>query len=122
MSLQLRSIETQNHEANPVAGLPHTWSDSVKETHLQIENEHPNMDAASASALYEACNLLAVADHMEKRERGWPYDFLLLRANGPQWTALRDPPHPGPCNHRPQSFGVAPVARPALPEGERLLQ
>ncbi|WP_104103953.1 P27 family phage terminase small subunit [Arthrobacter sp. 08Y14] len=25
------------------------------------------MDAASAAALYEACNLLAIADHMEER-------------------------------------------------------
>lgn len=67
MSLHPHPVENQNQEANPQSGLPQTWSDSAKETHLQIESEHPNIDAASASALYEACNLLALADHMEER-------------------------------------------------------
>lgn len=53
--------------ADPYEGLPITWSDSAKETYIQVEREHPGMDAASAAALYEACNLLALADHMEER-------------------------------------------------------
>jgi len=57
----------QQEEVAPYPGLPINWSDSAKETYIQVEREHPGMDAASAAALYEACNLLALADHMEER-------------------------------------------------------
>lgn len=45
-------------------GLPADWSDSAKETYAQIEEEHPGLDAASLSALYEACGLFALADRL----------------------------------------------------------
>lgn len=53
--------------ANPYDGLPASWSESVRETYVNIESEHPNMDAATAASLWEACNLLALADSMEAR-------------------------------------------------------
>ena len=48
-------------------GLPASWSDSAKETFVQIEAEHPDMDATSLAILSEACNLLASADLMQER-------------------------------------------------------
>lgn len=49
------------------AGLPESWSESAKETYVQIEAEHPNLDAASLSSLFEACGLFALADALAER-------------------------------------------------------
>jgi hypothetical protein len=48
-------------------GLPPVWSESAKETYVQIAEEHPNLDAASLSALFEACALFALADALAER-------------------------------------------------------
>jgi hypothetical protein len=53
--------------ADPGAGLPESWSDSVKATYTEIESGNPELDAASLAALYEACELFAVADTMQRR-------------------------------------------------------
>jgi hypothetical protein len=53
--------------ANPAAGLPDSWSESVKATYSEIESDNPGLDAASLAALYEACELFAVADTMQRR-------------------------------------------------------
>jgi hypothetical protein len=56
----------EDHDS-PYDGLPASWSDSAKETYCQVEAENPSMDAATAATLYEACQLLAMADRMEER-------------------------------------------------------
>ena len=48
-------------------GLPSSWSDSARETFVQIEAENPDLDATSLATLSEACNLLASADLMQER-------------------------------------------------------
>ncbi|AWB88750.1 hypothetical protein [Homoserinimonas hongtaonis] len=47
-------------------GLPSTWSDSARETYVQIEEEAPNLTAAQRAATYEAVSLLALADEVAK--------------------------------------------------------
>lgn len=48
-------------------GLPATWSDSAKETYAQIDEENPNLDAASRASLFEACALFALADALAEQ-------------------------------------------------------
>lgn len=48
-------------------GLPADWSDSAKETYLQIDEENPNLDAATRASLFEACALFALADDLAER-------------------------------------------------------
>ena len=43
-------------------GLPASWSDSAKETYVQIADDNAGLDAASLSTLYEACGLFSLAD------------------------------------------------------------
>jgi hypothetical protein len=43
-------------------GLPESWSDSAKETYVQVEEYLDEPDPATLAALYEACALLARAD------------------------------------------------------------
>jgi len=47
---------------DPRTGLPATWSDSARETYMQVEEEAPSLNAAQRAGLFEACSLLALAD------------------------------------------------------------
>lgn len=57
-------LEYNPAEANRYDGLPAAWSDSAKETYAQIDEENPNLDAASQASLFEACSLFALADSL----------------------------------------------------------
>lgn len=59
--------EPKDHADARYDGLPATWSDSAKETFAQVEEENPNLDAASLSTLYEACGLFALADALAEQ-------------------------------------------------------
>jgi hypothetical protein len=54
-------------ETDPYEGLPEAWSASAKETYVQIEREHPDLDSSSLATLYEACGLFALADALQAR-------------------------------------------------------
>lgn len=71
-------------EPDPYDGLPASWSASVKTTYVEIEKDHPNLDAASSAALYEACGLLATADTMQARV---DVDGLLVTGSKDQLVA-----------------------------------
>ncbi|MFB8893026.1 hypothetical protein [Microbacterium plantarum] len=45
--------------------LPASWSASVKETYVQVDEDNPDLTAAQRSALYEACLLLATAEALD---------------------------------------------------------
>lgn len=47
--------------------LPESWSASVRATYTEITDEHPNLDPASLTGLYEACALLALAESYSDR-------------------------------------------------------
>lgn len=56
-----------NNTPDRYAGLPNSWSESAKETFVQIEAEHASLDATSLSSVFEACGLLALADALAER-------------------------------------------------------
>lgn len=70
--------------STPTNALPPSWSESVQSTYVEIEAENPDMDAASLAALYEACELFAVADQMQKQV---DTDGLLVRGSQGQSVA-----------------------------------
>lgn len=43
-------------------GLPESWSESARETYVQVEEDLQDPDAATLAALFEACSLIARAD------------------------------------------------------------
>lgn len=46
---------------------PESWSASVRATYAEITDEYPNLDSASLAGLYEACQLLALAEEYADR-------------------------------------------------------
>ena len=48
-------------------GLPAAWSESAKETHVQVEEANPQLDPVRAGSLFEACGLIALADVMQEQ-------------------------------------------------------
>jgi hypothetical protein len=48
-------------------GLPDDWTESAKETYVQIEDENPHIDAATRASLFEACSLFSLADKLAER-------------------------------------------------------
>jgi hypothetical protein len=47
------------------AGLPQSWSESARETYVQVEESHPDADPATLAVLFEACALIARADDLD---------------------------------------------------------
>lgn len=77
------------------AGLPKTWPDSVKETHLAIEHAHEgDLTPEQSTTLYEACNMLATAEALDAQVSA--DGLMLINARGAQ--AL----HPGVAEARAQ--------------------
>lgn len=56
-----------NEDESRYDGLPEEWSASAKETYAQIDEENPNLDAASRASLFEACALFALADALAEQ-------------------------------------------------------
>ncbi|WP_432477191.1 hypothetical protein [Nocardioides sp. GXQ0305] len=71
-------------EENRYEGLPESWSDSARETYVQVEEDLGD-DAATLAALYEACALLARADALAEAvdEEGFIVDGSRSRVVNP---------------------------------------
>ena len=46
-------------------GLPPEWSDSAKETHAAVLEDHPDLDVAAIASLHHACALESAADALD---------------------------------------------------------
>lgn len=46
-------------------GLPETWSQSARDTYVQVEDDLDEPDAGTLAVLFEACALIARADELD---------------------------------------------------------
>jgi hypothetical protein len=77
------SIADAPRDDDPYHDLPDSWSPSVRETYVRVESEHPEMSARTLASLWEACNLLALADAMEVRVAA---DGLMIAGSSGQFV------------------------------------
>ena len=52
-------------ELDRFEGLPDSWSDSAKETHAAVTEDHPDLDVTALAALHHACALESSADALD---------------------------------------------------------
>ncbi|GAA1431371.1 hypothetical protein GCM10009616_18310 [Microlunatus lacustris] len=119
--MTLESIETP--AADPAArydGLPPTWSSSAKETYAQVEEDNPELTSAALSTLFEACNLLSLADAMEAQLAvdGLMIDGSRSRVANPLIAEIRHA-RIGAMNGL-RALGIAPGQTPASAAGSAL--
>lgn len=107
--------------ADRYAGLPDEWSDSAKETHAAVFEDHPDLDVTALAALHHACSLESVADMLDAqvREDG----TMILGSTGQRVL------HPGIAEARLaraaavaalKALGIAPGQSPASAAGAAL--